>query len=224
MKVELRIGVGDWMSIVSFVMGAEVHKTSIVDIVKEQLPEHEVHMYKAVFIDDLFEEKNRESDIVILDLEARISLREVSRFYKNSNTKIAVILPNSELEDIEAYSQFDLAGFFSIDMHIHEFVDGINYMLKDVIYLHPLISEVLFKKYNQLLYKEVQRPEGLLTRREWEVLEELVRGGQNEQIAVNLDISDKTVKNHITSILGKLGVKDRTNAVLMALQKRWFYL
>ncbi|MCF3943840.1 LuxR C-terminal-related transcriptional regulator [Oceanobacillus sp. APA_J-2(6-2)] len=71
---------------------------------------------------------------------------------------------------------------------------------------------------------DVQRPIGLLTRREWEVLGELIQGCQNEEIAMNLNISDKTVKNHITSILSKLRVKDRTNAVLLALRERWFYL
>src|SRR5699024_792115 len=109
-------------------------------------------------------------------------------------------------------------------MSVHEFVDGISYMLKDVTYFHPLIGEELYKSYYQLLYKQTDRPAKLLTKREWEVLGELVKGYQNEEIARNLDISDKTVKNHITSILGKLGVKDRTKAVLMALRKRWFYL
>ena len=216
------LGVGE-MSVVSFVIGAEVHKTSIVEMVKEMLPEHEFHTYKAAFIDDLFE-ANKDSELVILDLEARISLREVMRFYKNTDTKVAVILPDSEAEEIETYSPFNLVGFFIVDMDIHEFADGINYMLKDTIYFHPRIAEIMYKNYKQLLYKEIQRPEGFLTRREWEILAELVNGFQNDEIAENLAISDKTVKNHITSILRKLDVKDRTNAVLMALRERWFYL
>ena len=211
------------MSIVSFVIGAEVHKTSIVEMVKEMLPDHEFNIYKAAFIDDLFEAK-KDSELVILDLEARISLREVMRFYKNTDTKVALILPDSEAEEIETYSQFKLAGFFVVDMDIHEFADGISYMLKGVTYFHPRIAAILYKNYKQLLYKEIQRPENYLTRREWEILAELVNGFQNDEIAENLAISDKTVKNHITSILRKLDVKDRTNAVLMALREKWFYL
>lgn len=211
------------MSIVSFVIGAEVHKTSVVEMVKEMLTEHEFHIYKAAFIDDLFEAK-KDSELVILDLEARISLREVMRFYKNTDTKVAVILPDSEVEEIEAFSPFNLAGFFIVDMDIHEFADGISYMLKDITYFHPRIATILYKNYKQLLYKEIRRPENFLTRREWEILAELVKGFQNDEIAENLAISDKTVKNHITSILRKLSVKDRTNAVLMALREKWFYL
>lgn len=217
------IGAGKNMNVISFVMGTEVHKTSIIEMVKELLPDQKFQVYGAAFIDDLFQEKVN-SDLVILDLEAHISLREVMRAYRNSNTKIAVILPESEFDAIEEYLAFDIAGFFTVNMDVHEFADGIKYMLNDVTYLHPLVSQTLHKNYKQLLYKEIYRPLNLLTRREWEVLGELVGGHQNDEIAKNLEISDKTVKNHITSILGKLGVKDRTKAVLMALKERWFYL
>lgn len=211
------------MGVISFVMGTEVHKTSIVDMVSEMLPEYKIYNYKAAFIDDLFR-ASEASDLIILDLEAHISLREVIRHYRYSDTKIAVILPDSEIEEINDYLRFSLAGFFSVDMNVHEIADGIKYMLKHITYVHPRVADKIYKNYKQLLYKEVSRPLDLLTRREWEVLGELVKGYQNEEIAENLSISDKTVKNHITSILGKLGVKDRTKAVLLALRERWFYL
>ncbi|WP_405098504.1 LuxR C-terminal-related transcriptional regulator [Oceanobacillus sp. FSL H7-0719] len=211
------------MGIISFVMGTEVHKTSIVDMVSEMLPEHKVIHYKNAFIDDLFQ-SNESSDLIVLDLEAHISLREVIRNYRYSNTKIAVILPESEIAEIDDYMRFSLMGFFSVNMDVHEIADGIKYMLNDITYVHPRVAAKLYENYKQLFYKEVNRPIDLLTRREWEVLGELIKGYQNEEIAVNLSISDKTVKNHITSILAKLGVKDRTNAVLLALHERWFYL
>lgn len=211
------------MGVISFVMGIEVHKETIVEMVREMLPEHEISAYKAAFIDDLFH-ADIESDLVILDLEAHISLREVIRNYRFSDTKIAVILPDREVKAIDDYIHFNLAGFFSVAMSVDELVEGINYIGKGVTYIHPQISHFLYDKYKQISQGEIRRPIGLLTRREWEVLGELVKGCQNEEIAVNLDISDKTVKNHITSILGKLGVKDRTNAVLRSLKERWFYL
>lgn len=211
------------MSVISFVMGTEVHKETVVEMVREKLPEEEIHFYKAMYIDDLFK-SNVDSDLVILDLEAHISLREAVRYFRYTDTKIAVILPDSEVDMIDDYLHFELAGFFSVGMSVDEFVSGIKYIQQGITYVHPIISTVIFEKYKQVTYGEVKRPLGLLTRREWEVLGELVKGYQNEEIAENLNISDKTVKNHITSILGKLGVKDRTNAVLMALKERWFYL
>jgi DNA-binding NarL/FixJ family response regulator len=60
-----------------------------------------------------------------------------------------------------------------------------------------------------------------LTAREVEILEQISRGQSNKQIARVLAISDQTVKNHITSILKKLAVNDRTEAVVYSLRQGW---
>jgi len=64
-------------------------------------------------------------------------------------------------------------------------------------------------------------PEGIepLTPREKEVLTLMVRGLGNREISEELVVSDKTVKTHVANILGKLGVKSRTQAALMALRE-----
>jgi DNA-binding NarL/FixJ family response regulator len=67
------------------------------------------------------------------------------------------------------------------------------------------------------LTDRLRRPE--LTPREIEVVTELVRGNSNKEIATHLDISDNTVKLHITHIMQKLGAKDRTHAASIALQR-----
>jgi two-component system NarL family response regulator len=58
-----------------------------------------------------------------------------------------------------------------------------------------------------------------LTPREFDVLEQIVRGCSNKEIATALDISEATVKSHINSLLGKLGVTDRTQAATAAIQR-----
>lgn len=63
-----------------------------------------------------------------------------------------------------------------------------------------------------------------LSEREMEVLEAMVEGKSNKEIAVQLGISHQTVKNHITSILRKFGVEDRTQAVVYALKHGWVKL
>jgi DNA-binding NarL/FixJ family response regulator len=57
-----------------------------------------------------------------------------------------------------------------------------------------------------------------------EILVYIAQGNSNKQIAKSLHISDQTVKNHITSILKKLSVNDRTAAVVHALRHRWISL
>ena len=58
-----------------------------------------------------------------------------------------------------------------------------------------------------------------LTRREFEVLEQIVHGKSNKEIAAELIVSEATVKTHINSLLGKLGVTDRTQATTAAIQR-----
>lgn len=58
-----------------------------------------------------------------------------------------------------------------------------------------------------------------LTPRESDVLEQIVHGRSNKEIAIELDISEATVKTHINSLLGKLGVTDRTQAATAAIQR-----
>ena len=58
-----------------------------------------------------------------------------------------------------------------------------------------------------------------LTPREFDVLEQIVYGKSNKEIGVELEISEATVKTHINSMLGKLGVTDRTQAATAAIQR-----
>lgn len=61
----------------------------------------------------------------------------------------------------------------------------------------------------------------VLTRREIEILDYIARGYMNKQIARQLGLSEQTIKNHLSSILRKLDVNDRTRAVVLAIQNGW---
>jgi DNA-binding NarL/FixJ family response regulator len=73
-------------------------------------------------------------------------------------------------------------------------------------------------------YSEPGNPFHPLSDREMEVLTCVVRGMSNKEIANLLEISHQTVKNHVTSILRKFGVDDRTQAVIYALKRGWVTL
>lgn len=73
-------------------------------------------------------------------------------------------------------------------------------------------------------YSEPGAPFHPLSDREMEVLSCVVRGMSNKEIATLLGISHQTVKNHVTSILRKFGVEDRTQAVVYALKRGWVKL
>jgi DNA-binding NarL/FixJ family response regulator len=73
-------------------------------------------------------------------------------------------------------------------------------------------------------YSDPGEPFEPLSGREMEVLECVTRGLSNKEIAKSLDISHQTVKNHVTAILRKLNVEDRTQAAVYALQRGWVRL
>ena len=85
----------------------------------------------------------------------------------------------------------------------------------------PVQSAVLAPEAAGTLVRNAGLPWGgidALTRREREVLAELAKGRSNREIARALHVSEKTVKAHVSAILAKLGVQDRTQAALLAVR------
>jgi DNA-binding NarL/FixJ family response regulator len=74
------------------------------------------------------------------------------------------------------------------------------------------------------LYSDLGEPVQPLSSREMEVLSYVTKGLSNKEIATMLGISHQTVKNHVTAILRKLGVEDRTQAAIYALRRGWVRL
>ena len=66
--------------------------------------------------------------------------------------------------------------------------------------------------------KEIESPFSMLTKREQEVLREIAKGRSNKEIAAELHITEQTVKTHVSNVLAKLEVDDRTQAALYAVK------
>jgi DNA-binding NarL/FixJ family response regulator len=78
-----------------------------------------------------------------------------------------------------------------------------------------------FRRFGGGVFEEDEQFFAPLSPREMEILELVIQGMSNREIAYNLGISHQTVKNHMTSILSKLGVSDRTQAAVYALRHGW---
>lgn len=108
---------------------------------------------------------------------------------------------------VSAYVLKDVAG--------SELIDTIHRVMAGEVVIHPRVAKRLVKEINRNNQKkEIVK----LTRRENDILNLLVKGSSNKDMAENMYISEKTVKNHLTSIFRKLGVKDRTQAAVFALK------
>ncbi|WP_102026677.1 response regulator [Salirhabdus sp. Marseille-P4669] len=122
-------------------------------------------------------------------------------------------------------------GYLLKEMDTDELIDAIKVVKNGGSYLHPKVTHNLVREYQRLAngtshisgtkIVEYRKPLHLLTRRECEVLQLLVDGKSNRGIAEALYISEKTVKNHVSNILQKMNVNDRTQAVVLAIKNGW---
>ena len=81
---------------------------------------------------------------------------------------------------------------------------------------HPKVTPALMGR--SAVKKEVENPFSMLTKREQEVLREIAKGRSNKEIATELHITEQTVKTHVSNVLAKLEVDDRTQAALYAVK------
>jgi DNA-binding NarL/FixJ family response regulator len=101
-----------------------------------------------------------------------------------------------------------------------------EYLINENVLSRPFVASKVLDQFRELAQMDevsnsVFSP---LTPREVEILDCVAHGNSNKEIARLLSISDQTVKNHITSILRKLAVNDRTQAVIYALRHGWIKL
>ncbi len=172
-------------------------------------------------------------DIVIMDINMPNTngveaTRQLIETYPD--TKVVVL----SIHDDENYVMHALRtgaiGYLLKEMDADTLVEAVKVVAEGGSYLHPKVTHNLIKEYRRLAAgkneqeetkSEICLPLHLLTRRECEVLQLLADGKSNRGISEALFISEKTVKNHVSNILQKLNVNDRTQAVVVAIKNGW---
>lgn len=140
------------------------------------------------------------------------------------------------IHDDESYVMHALKtgarGYLLKEMEADDLISAVKIVAEGGSYLHPKVTHNLVNEYRRLVgngqghtgeqqQAEVTRPYHLLTKRECEVLQLLADGKSNRGIGEELFISEKTVKNHVSNILQKMNVNDRTQAVVVAIKNGW---
>jgi DNA-binding NarL/FixJ family response regulator len=98
-----------------------------------------------------------------------------------------------------------------------------EYLINDKVFSQPSVASRVLKEFRELaVYGQEAAPIfAPLSPREVEILDNIAQGMTNKQVAYTLSISEQTVKNHMSSILRKLSVNDRTQAVVYAMRQGW---
>lgn len=159
-------------------------------------------------------------DVVLMDLSMPImdgvmatkAIREA-----DNDVKIIILTSYSDQDHVIPAIRAGASGYQLKDIEPDELVQTIRDVLKGESKLHPKVtSHVMTHLSGQNINQHTKLDE--LTRREKEVLNELAKGKSNKEIASALYITEKTVKTHISNILSKLQLSDRTQAAIYAVK------
>lgn len=151
-------------------------------------------------------------DITLMDLQLpKLSGVEVIRSIRaeDPSSRFIVLTTFDGDEDIYRALEVGAKAYLLKGMTVDELTSTIRAVHSGKTRLAPAIAEKLAERMSGQA----------LTARELNVLERIVAGRSNKEIASDLDISEATVKTHVNNLLGKLGVSDRTHAATVALQR-----
>lgn len=161
---------------------------------------------------------NTKPTVVLLDLnmpnmngiEATKAILQVS-----PATKVVILTSHHEDAMIFPAIKAGALSYMLKSASPDEVVDAVRAAAKGEARLHPRIARRLMDEVSGARVSV-----DVLTARELEVLKEIAQGHDNKKIAANLVLSEKTVKTHVSNILSKLQLEDRTQAAIYALKSR----
>ncbi|QQK77915.1 response regulator transcription factor [Salicibibacter cibarius] len=177
-------------------------------------------------------------DVVLMDINMPgVNGVEATRNLVERFPDVKVLILS--IHDDEAYVTHVLktgaAGYLLKEMDADALIEAVKVVGAGGAYIHPKVTHNLIKEYRRLAsddgdhstgrvsYKEIEyrKPLHILTRRECDVLQLMTDGYSNRMVGEELYISEKTVKNHVSNILQKMNVNDRTQAVVESIKKGW---
>lgn len=163
--------------------------------------------------------KNVKPDILLLDINMPNMngidvLKELKE--KNDPLKVLILTVHSEVEYLVKAVDIGANGYILKDSGSAELKQAINAVIDEGSYIQPNLIPAL---NSRLINRDMDREKlASLTKREVEILTQVACGMFNKEIAVNLNISERTVKNHISNIFKKIDASDRTQAAVFAIR------
>lgn len=155
-------------------------------------------------------------DVILMDLlmPGMSGIEAIRRIHESGSTARMLVL-SSSVEDqlVKQALQAGAHGYVLKAIRVADLVAAIERVAQGLRALDPAATEVIMHHVQE------QDPIDLLTAREREVFEGLARGWSNVEIAEHLSVSEATVRTHISNILDKLTLRDRTQVMVYALKR-----
>ena len=171
-------------------------------------------------------------DVILMDLSlpAPNGIETTQRIKRElPHTGIIVLASNDDEDQLFEAIKAGAAAFILKDVDPSDLVAIIRrvqtgeYLINDKVFSKPAVASRVLKEFRQLAVygNDAQPIFAPLSPREVEILDNIAQGMTNKQVAYALSISEQTVKYHMSSILRKLSVNDRTQAVVYAMRQGW---
>lgn len=162
-------------------------------------------------------------DVVLMDLRMPVlngvaATRQISE--SKSNSRVIVLTTFDDDDYVFDGLRAGAVGYLLKDVPSAKLVEAIRAAARGESFLQPSVAAKVVAEFSRMTEPKKDDPQQALVEplssRELEILGVLATGASNREIANELYITEGTVKNHVTNILGKLGVRDRTQAALKA--------
>lgn len=161
-------------------------------------------------------------DVVLLDLRMPVldgigTLRELAG--AEHVPAVLVLTTFDDDEAVLAALRAGARGYLLKDVTLEQLVEAVKTVAEGGSLVRPAVSQRLLSGLDKMQnsFASLDQPDPL-TERETEILRLMAGGYSNREIANSLNVAEGTVKNHVSNILSKLGVRDRTRAVLKAFE------
>jgi DNA-binding NarL/FixJ family response regulator len=161
-------------------------------------------------------------DVILMDVRMPEldGVEATRRLIANGSRARVLILTTFDLDEyVYEAIRAGASGFLLKDVQPSQLVDAIRVVAAGEALLAPTVTRRLLDRFAETLPNGAKRPPpglDLLTERELEVLKLLAQGLSNAELAERLFLSETTVKSHISSVLRKLDLRDRVQAVVLA--------
>lgn len=178
-----------------------------------------------------------EPDVILMDINMpEVNGVEATKelIEKFPDVKVLILSIHDDETYVTHVLKTGAAGYLLKEMDANALIEAVKVVGQGGAYIHPKVTHNLINEYRRLAtenetqdddigFKEVEyrKPLHILTRRECEVLQLMTNGYSNRMIGEALFISEKTVKNHVSNILQKMNVNDRTQAVVESIKNGW---
>jgi len=165
------------------------------------------------------EKKDKQIDVLLLDINMpdKSGLELIPEIKKiNKKIKILLLTVHKEIEYLIEALDKGVNGYILKDSPSSELIKAINIIYNNEEYIQPELIPFLNSALINIDEDKIKVKS--LTKRELEVLIFVAKGNFNRDIAISLNISERTVKNHISNIFRKIDVEDRTQAAVFAIK------